>query len=106
LTFDFKTQKWSELVKAPPYHWAISVDGKYFYWMVRHDSSVSGVEDPRILRIRLSDRKVETIASLKNFRPAEDEVFGDWLGVAPDGSPLLTRDIGTAEIYDLNVRWH
>jgi hypothetical protein len=25
--------------------------------------------------------------------------------VAPDGSPLLTRETGTQEVYSLNVRW-
>jgi hypothetical protein len=42
---------------------------------------------------------------LKNFRRIEDEVFGSWLGVTPDGDPLLTRDIGTDEIYDISLRW-
>jgi hypothetical protein len=29
-----------------------------------------------------------------------------WAGcVAPDGSPIFARDIGTHEIYALNVRW-
>jgi hypothetical protein len=27
------------------------------------------------------------------------------VGVAPDGSPVFTRDIGTQEIYALTVRW-
>jgi hypothetical protein len=27
------------------------------------------------------------------------------VGVAPDGSPVLTRDIGTQEIYALSVKW-
>jgi len=27
------------------------------------------------------------------------------MNVAPDGSPVFTRDIGTSEIYALNVRW-
>ncbi len=26
--------------------------------------------------------------------------------VTPDGDPLLTRDIGTDEIYDISLRWH
>jgi hypothetical protein len=27
------------------------------------------------------------------------------INVAPDGSPVFTRDIGSQEIYALNVRW-
>jgi hypothetical protein len=27
------------------------------------------------------------------------------MSVAPDGMPVLTRDIGTQEIYAISVRW-
>jgi len=27
------------------------------------------------------------------------------ISVAPDGSPVFTRDIGTQEIYTLTVKW-
>lgn len=100
-TYDFKTRKWSILVgelSGTNYHWMVSPDAKYLYYM-------TGSDEPRVMRVRFSDRKVETITSLKNFRSLEDEKSGSWLGVAPDGSPLLTRDIGTQEIYDLSVRW-
>jgi hypothetical protein len=62
-------------------------------------------DDPKILRVRLSNRALETVASLKSFRPVVDEDTDKWLGVATDGSPVLTRDIGTQEIYDLSIRW-
>ena len=98
VTFDFKTQKWTLLVRGHFAHWMPSVDGKYLYLLAAGD-------DPKVLRVRLSDRKLETITSLKNCRPVEDEETGTWIGVAPDGSPLLTRDVGTQEIYELSVRW-
>jgi DNA-binding winged helix-turn-helix (wHTH) protein len=107
VSFDFQTQKWSELTRISAIHWMPSVDGEYIYLMTPHHSLATGGDGSTVLRVRLSDRKVETMASLKTFRSAaEDEFFGDWLGIAPDGSPLLTRDIGTQEIYDLSVRWH
>jgi DNA-binding winged helix-turn-helix (wHTH) protein/Tol biopolymer transport system component len=98
-TFDFKTQKWSLLVKGNFQHWMTSIDGKYL-------SLMKGGDDPKILRVRLSNRTLETVASLKSFRPVVDKDTDKWLGVATDGSPVLTRDIGIQEIYDLNVRWH
>ena len=58
------------------------------------------------MRIRFSDHKVEEITSLKNVRRIEDEITQSWLGVTPEGDPLLTRDIGTDEIYDISLRWH
>jgi len=97
--FNFKTQKWSLLVKGIFQHWITSIDGESLYLM-------TGGDDPKILSIRLSDGTVNIIASLKNFRPIVDRDTDKWLGVATDGSPVLTRDIGSQEIYDLNVRWH
>jgi DNA-binding winged helix-turn-helix (wHTH) protein len=98
-TFDFRTQKWSPLVKGMFQHWMTSIDGEYLYLM-------TGGDDPKILRVRLSNGTLDTLASLKSFRPVVDKDTDKWLGVATDGSPVLTRDIGTQEIYDLSVRWH
>jgi DNA-binding winged helix-turn-helix (wHTH) protein len=96
-TFNFKTGKWSHLVTDHITHWMQSIDGKYLYYTTRG-------EDPKMLRVQLSDGKVEEIGSLRNFRSIEEE-RGSWVGVTADGDPLLTRDIGTQEIYDLSVRW-
>ena len=99
-TFDLTTQKWSDLLETPINHWMPSIDGKYLYFS-------TGNVNPRAMRIRFSDRQVEDIVSLKGFRAIEDELSGpSWIGVTPDGDPLLTRDIGTDEIYDISLRWH
>jgi hypothetical protein len=76
-----------------------SPDGEYLYY-------TTGNVDPKIIRVRFSDHNVEEITSLKDFRRIEDEVTASWIGVTPDGDPLLTRDIGTDEIYDISLRWH
>jgi hypothetical protein len=63
---------------------------------------------PELLRFGLADHKSQTIARLKDLplagflqlHGAEKQV-----GVAPDGSPVLTRDIGSQEIYALSVKW-
>jgi hypothetical protein len=99
VTFDLKTQKWSLLVKGTFQHWMTSIDGENLYLMTVGD-------DPKIVRVRLSSGTLDTMASLRSFRPIVDEDTDKWLGVAADGSPLLTRDIGTQEIYDLNIKWH
>jgi Tol biopolymer transport system component len=91
--YDFETQHWSELVKASAGSPSWSKDGRYIYFLrVPNDSAV--------LRVRISDRKVEQVVDLKNFRMAG--YFGFWLGLAPDDSPLLLRDAGTQEIYALD----
>jgi len=100
LLFDFKSQKWSELAKGAFVNWEWSQDAKYVYCVD------SGPGEPRALRIRVADKHAEIITGLKNIRRLDDTSAGGyWAGVAPDGSLLLARDIGTQEIYALNVKW-
>lgn len=65
----------------------------------------TGGADPLALRVRLSDRKVEMITSLKDLPRATGPDGNTQIGVAPDGSAVFTRDIGTQEIYALTVKW-
>ena len=102
MVFDVKTKKWSDLLPgmAPPIfvNWAHSPDCKYLYFS-------TGGKDPQVSRVRLADRYVETITSLKDLRQATGPDGNTQLGVAPDGSPVFTRDIGTQEIYALTLKW-
>jgi hypothetical protein len=56
------------------------------------------------MRLRVADRQLETITSLKDVHRAASGGFAQ-INVAPDGSPILTRDTGYQEIYALNIRW-
>lgn len=47
------------------------------------------------------DGKVERVASLQNFRRVVNPWLS-WMGLTPDGSPLLMRDIGSQEVYALD----
>jgi eukaryotic-like serine/threonine-protein kinase len=99
VTFDFKTQKCSDLIAGNFVNWNLSPDRKYLYF-------TTGGAEPKVQRLRFADRVVETIASLKDLRRVVDPVeTSTQVSVAPDGSPVFTRDIGTQEIYALNVRW-
>ena len=99
LTFDFKTQKWSDLVSADVVNWATSPDYKYLYY-------TTGGTEPKAMRIRLADHKVETITSLKDLRRVADwEESNTQISVAPDGSAVFTRDTGSQEVYALSVKW-
>ena len=100
--FDVRTQKWSDLVpgKLPGsvVNWAHSPDYKYVYY-------TTGGAQPEALRIRLADNKVETITSLKDIRRALGPDGNTQISVAPDGSAIFTRDVGTQEIYALTLKW-
>jgi len=95
LTFDFNTGNWSELLEGIFVSWKVSPDRKYLY-------IASGGTEPKAQRLRFADHQIETITSLKNFRRVADSAA---VSVAPDGSPVFTRDIGSQEIYALSVRW-
>jgi Tol biopolymer transport system component len=102
VVFDLKTQKWSDLVssKMPGYvvMAAYSPDHKYVYY-------TTGGSEPMAFRVRLADHKVETITSLKGLTLALGPAGNTQFGVAPDGSPVFTRDTGTQEIFALTVKW-
>jgi hypothetical protein len=97
MLFDFKTQTWTELVKGVYIgfiNW--SADGQSVYYLRRGD-------EPAVLRVQIADGKVEQIASLKDVRQTGFR-GGIWMGLAPDDSPLVLRDIGTQEIYALDLQ--
>ena len=94
--FDFKTQDWVELtiVNAAYPNW--SRDGSYVYFH-------SFGSDPALYRVRISDHKLERIVGLKGVRLTIG-IAGTWCGLAPDDSPLLLRDVGSQEIYALDLQ--
>jgi hypothetical protein len=53
-----------------------------------------------VLRIHVSDRKVELVTSL-NGVPTTGH-FSIFLTLAPDDSPVLLRDRGTQDVYALD----
>ena len=75
--------------------WDWSRDGRYV-------SFVRFPENAAVFRIRISDRKLEQIVDLKDFTPAG--YWGAWLGLNPDDSPLMLRDVGTQDVYSLDWR--
>jgi eukaryotic-like serine/threonine-protein kinase len=100
--FDARTQKWSDLVSATLPGYIVNVehspDLKYVYY-------TTGGPEPTAFRVRLADREVETITSLKSLPLALGPGQNTQFGVAADGSAVFTRDTGTQEIYALTVKW-
>jgi serine/threonine protein kinase/Tol biopolymer transport system component len=91
--YDFKTQKWSDWVSGLGHVgsqiW--SQDGKYLYF-----DNFSG-EHPGYRRVKLGETRSELLADLKDLHRSW------WSGIAPDNSPIFSRDISTDEIYALDL---
>jgi eukaryotic-like serine/threonine-protein kinase len=64
MLYDLTTQKWTELSQQTPSYPQSSRDGKYIYFYSINQN------DRALFRLRISDRKIERLASLKNFRLA------------------------------------
>jgi serine/threonine protein kinase len=98
--FDFQTQRWSDWAKIPAVTGFLSwsQDGKYLYF------DTLFTDKPVFGRLKVGQAQFEPIVDLKGlnryFGP-----FGLWSGIAPDGSPILDRDISTQEIYALEVQF-
>ena len=95
------TQRWSAPISNPASggsgDWFRSPDYQLFYY------TTTG-QDPKLVRYQVADGHAEPIASLKNFEFALS-FYATQASVAPDGSPVLTRNAGTQEIYALTVKW-
>jgi Tol biopolymer transport system component len=95
LLYDFSTRRWTTLATTESIcslTW--SHDSRYVYFCALGS-------DPEMYRVHLVSKRAEPLASLKSLGGAGR----DWIGVAPDGSPLLLRDTRIQEIYALDVEW-
>ena len=98
MLLDLVTQTWTQVFDSPVGYLLWSHDGKYIYFQDMRNAE-------RIVRLRISDRKLENIVDIKKVGRVTTGTFVDWFGLAPDDSPLFARDISTSEIYALEMDW-
>jgi Tol biopolymer transport system component/DNA-binding winged helix-turn-helix (wHTH) protein len=99
MLLELSTGRWSELATGTTLfypNW--SPDSKYAYF------EDLGTDRPEIDRVSVATRTKERVAVLKGISrvPMEDS-GAPWNGVAPDGSPLIMRDVGNRELYSLEL---
>jgi Tol biopolymer transport system component/DNA-binding winged helix-turn-helix (wHTH) protein len=95
IVFDFETQKWSVLYKGRNGFPTWSRDGQFIYFLRPWG------DDPGVFRIRRSGGDSERVVDLKGFRFTGTYAF--WMGLDPDDTPMLLRDVGTDDIYALTL---
>jgi Tol biopolymer transport system component len=97
ILLDLSTHKWRQLADKMGTigYMTWSRDSQY----VAFDTAFTA--DPAFYRVQIADGEVRRILSLNNIRRFFSQ-WGEWSGLAPDGSPLLVRDISTQEIYALD----
>jgi DNA-binding winged helix-turn-helix (wHTH) protein/Tol biopolymer transport system component len=100
MLFNTKTQKWEELSANYSGYPSWSRDGKFLYFQ---DWNRGSGYPSRVVRIRIGDRKLETVVDLKSLDRLSIGTFMSWSGLAPDDAVLLSRNNSTQEIYA--VKW-
>jgi Tol biopolymer transport system component/DNA-binding winged helix-turn-helix (wHTH) protein len=99
--FEARSQRWSEIpakLTSPIWpEW--SSDSKYVY--LGHDSEMPAGSYHEI-RVRAADSMTEPVATM-SLPDGLTGVWGGWMSTAPDGSPLLLRDLSIQEIYALDL---
>jgi Tol biopolymer transport system component/DNA-binding winged helix-turn-helix (wHTH) protein len=92
---DLQTQQWSDLATVGVNDVIWSRDSRYIYF-----DTYFG-DEPLLYRIPLNTRKLERWADLRGV--PRGGFYGPWLGITPDGVPLLLKDTSIEEVYRLNL---
>jgi eukaryotic-like serine/threonine-protein kinase len=89
--FDVNKQAWSEITRISCGWYTWAPDSKSFFLLENKGEAID--------RYDVKTRKFERLVSLKDYRITGNT--SAWLGISPDGSPLILRDAGSQEIYAL-----
>jgi Tol biopolymer transport system component len=89
--------------------WRDLVAGKDFlaYPSWTHDGTrIQLSKGGSIVRVRVADGHVEPVTSLERVPLVFTEGSWGWIGIAPDDSPIVLRQMsGPTEVYALDVEW-
>jgi serine/threonine protein kinase len=99
MMYTFATQKWEQLLNGRSIDYpTISRSGEYVYFINLVEAGTP------FYRVRLSDHKLERIGTVSLPRGIVFGQFGEWIGLAPDDSPLMLRNTSIQEIYGLDLQ--
>jgi Tol biopolymer transport system component len=92
---DLETGRRTQVSKHTADYPCWSADSRYLYYntLIRPDGRF-------LLRVRVPGGKEEVIASVPFMATG---VYGFWSGLAPDGSPILLRDLSQTNVYSISL---
>ena len=106
MLFDFAARQWEDLVSVDIGPFRSSADDFNTHWS--HDSRFVHFHnrwtDGELFRIRVDDRRVESLGTLRNERWTWGG-GGMWVGLTPDDSLLYLRDQSIHHVYALDWEW-
>jgi Tol biopolymer transport system component len=95
MLFDFRAGKWTKLLTLDQIldlHW--SRQGKSIYLTAEPPEG-----ERALFRVKIPGHQAERLAGMGNA------TLSGWLGLAPDDSPLVTRELSGEEIYALECQF-
>lgn len=90
--FSFSTSQWKEIPAAGAGYPNWSRSGVYVYFF----SNNSGIR--AVSRVELKNWKVERVVDLQSVQQGPF-IFGTWIGLAQDDTPLAVRNLTTEDIF-------
>ena len=93
--FDMQKEVWTDLASIGVNDAIWSPDSRYVYF----DTFFGN--DAAIYRVEISTHKLERRVDLRGF--PRGGFYGPWLGMTPDGLPMVLKDTSIEEIYRLDL---
>lgn len=97
--FDFHTGRWQLLADIPACYPNWSNDSAFVYF------APFSAANRAIFRVAIHNHKVNKISDLNGVERGSF-FMGDWIGLAPDNSPLVIRNLSIEDIYAWNLIRH
>lgn len=94
--YDMQHGTWSDLANIGANDVVWTPDSRYVFF-----DTVLGVE-PTLYRVRIADKRVEAWADLRGLH--RGGFYDPWLGVSPEGDPILLGDRTIEEVYEFTLR--
>ena len=99
--FNVARREWTSLsgLSADYLNW--SHDSDYVYFCTQLGSG-----EEAIYRVSLASHKADRVTTLVGAPRAFNDIYSQWVGLAPDNSPLILRSADLQQIYTLSFSGH